>query len=264
MRFAHLSDLHFGHLTCKDHLQGLTDDLCAQSLQLLVITGDITDRGRISQFRRARRFLDSLSLPFISVPGNREIAVSAAWEWLVPRFAMRRYRKFFGPSDRIVHYCHDEKLVFFGLNSVHFFPSWPGTIDRQTRYWLKAEASKLPLYTKILFLHHPVIPVIRGSSFWAHTLSDAGEILNIATQTGIYLILQGHKHRASVVEVYVPEREARVVISAGGAPLVNRWDATYHVIEINGTKLTVTPREFRKNGFHATGNYHFAIGHPGS
>jgi 3',5'-cyclic AMP phosphodiesterase CpdA len=259
MRFAHLSDLHFGGLTCKDRLRGLAEDLAAQEAKLLVLTGDITDRGRISQFRWARAFLDSLAVPFIAVPGNREIGISAAWEWLVPRLAMGRFRRFFGSSDRVLYSCHDEKVAFFGLNSVHPFPSWPGTITRETRYWLKAQAPRFSGYAKVLFLHHPVIPAIRGSSFWAHTFSEAGEVLNIATQTGIGLILQGHKHRSSVVEIHIPERRARVVVSAGGAPLTSRWDSTYHLIDLDGSDVAVTPREFRDGEFRATETYRFSM-----
>ncbi len=205
--------------------------------------------GRISEFRRARDFLESLHAPCLSVPGNREVGFSAFWEWMFPRFAMRRYRHFFGPSDRILYCCEESKLAFIGLNSVHPFPSWPGSISRETRYWLKAQAAALKDYRKILFLHHPVMPVIRGSSFWAHSLSDAGELLNISSDTGIVLILQGHKHRSAVVEINVPARNARVVVSAAGAPLMTFWDPSYHMIDILDTEIVVQPREYRGRQF---------------
>ncbi|MBI5569277.1 MAG: metallophosphoesterase [Desulfomonile tiedjei] len=259
MRLAHISDLHFGHSVNGGLLRSFGEDLASQNLDLLVITGDITDRGRLSQFRRARAFLDSLEVPYVSVPGNREVAISAFWEWTVPSLAMRRYEGFFGKPDRVVR-CHEEsRVALFGLNSVHFFPSWPGTVARATRYWLKEAAARLPDYRKILFLHHPVIPVIRGSSFWAHSLSDAGEILNICTSLGFDLILQGHKHRASILEVRVPEREATVVVCAGGAPLVTDWDTTYHVIDILESQMVIRPREYLDAGFRETGAYRFKL-----
>jgi 3',5'-cyclic AMP phosphodiesterase CpdA len=257
MRFAHLSDLHFGRHVSEEKLHAMADDLASHKLDIIAISGDITDRGSISQFRWAKDFLRSLAIPFISVPGNREICVSAVWEWMFPRFAMRRYSRFFGSPDRILHQCNKSDTLFFGLNSVHPFPSWPGTISRETRYWLKDQAARYPDYRKVLFLHHPVLPVVRSSSFWAHSLTDAGEILNICCNTGISLILQGHKHRSSVMEIRFPERNATVVVSSCGAPLMPHWDSVYHVIDILPKSITILPREFRDGRFGEKGSYDF-------
>ncbi len=260
MRLAHLSDLHFGRRVDLGHLRSLEEDLPTTGAELLVITGDLTDRGRTSQFRWARDFLKSLGIPFIAVPGNREVSASAFWEWMVPSLAMARFRSFFGTSDRILHQCEKSKVVFFGLNSVHPFPSWPGKIPRATRYWLKQQAAEMTECSKVLFLHHPVLPVIRGSSFWAHTLSDAGELLNICSEMGINLILQGHKHRSAVAEVHVPARNARIVVSAAGAPLMSGWDSVYHLIDLSPARITVRPREFLNGAFVETAAYRFPNG----
>lgn len=259
MRFVHLSDLHFGNPTHAGRLSALTQDIISQAPDLIVLTGDITDRGFISQFQTAKSFLDGLGIQFISVPGNREISPAAVLEWMFPRFAMRRYRTFFGEADRINYATDNGGPIFFGLNSVHALPSWPGKIARETRYWLREQASRCPDRVKILFLHHPVLPVIRSSSYWAHTLSDAGELLNICTQTGICLILQGHKHRSSIVELHFPERDAKVVVSACGAPLMSRWDATYHVIDLTGSSLIVSAREFQEGRFEQSGTHMFTL-----
>jgi hypothetical protein len=124
---------------------------------------------------------------------------------------------------------------------------------------LKEQSANLLDYRKILFLHHPVMPVIRGSSFWAHTLSDAGQLLNICTETGIFLILQGHKHRSSIMEVNIPARNAKVVISAAGAPLASRWDPSYHLIDILPNELVITVCEFIEKKFVQTGSYGFPL-----
>jgi 3',5'-cyclic AMP phosphodiesterase CpdA len=259
MKIAHVSDLHFGARTSSEKLRFLRNDLLEQSPELLVLTGDITDRGRISEFRWAHDFLQSLGIPYISVPGNREIGISAFWEWMFPFFGMRRYSKFFGQSDRVTHFDNDHKILLIGLNSVHPFPSWPGKINRDTRYWLRAFAAEHSDWFKVLFLHHPVIPVIRASSFWAHALSDAGELLNIGTQAGIQLILQGHKHRSAVVELGFPQRQTKVVVSCGGAPLMSQWDASYHLIRIKNGSIAVNVRECGESGFAESGVYHFRM-----
>ncbi len=258
MRLAHLSDLHFGRTAAQENVLSLRKDLIKTNPELIVITGDITDRGRISEFRRAKDFLDQVDIPFIIVPGNREVCISAFWEWIFPRLAMNRFRVFFGESDRILVKHEESRIAFFGLNSVHFFPSWPGTLTRESRYWLKTKSASLSGYQKVLFLHHPVIPVIRGSSFWAHTFSDAGEVLNICTETGICMILQGHKHRSSVLQVNVPARKAKLIISAAGAPLSSRWDPSYHLLDIKPDEITIAVHEFFHGEFVETAKHRFS------
>jgi 3',5'-cyclic AMP phosphodiesterase CpdA len=259
MKLAHLSDLHLGHHTSHTKLESLVEDLLSQAPDILVNTGDITDRGTVAQFRRARDFVNSLGLPFLSVPGNREVAITAVWEWLIPRLAMRRYHGFFGQIDKVVHCVEGSGVLLLGLNSVHPFPSWPGSISRESRHWLKDQAARHPEHVKILFLHHPVLPVIRSSSFWAHSLSDAGEVLNISTQTGINLILQGHKHRSAVMEITFPQRNASVVVSACGAPLMSRWDPTYHMVEVSKDMIRIRPRTFLHDRFVETGVHDFTL-----
>jgi 3',5'-cyclic AMP phosphodiesterase CpdA len=257
IRIAHLSDLHFGRRVCLDMIDAIKADLGVQAPKLVVVTGDMTDRGRISEFRWARDFLTSLKIPFMTVPGNREVSISAFWEWMFPRFAMGRYSRFFGESDTILIRIEEAKLALLGLNSVHPFPSWPGSLARASRYWLKEQAAALKDYRKVLLVHHPVIPVIGASSFWAHSFSDAGEVLNICSRTGIGLILQGHKHRSAVMELNVPARNSRLVVSAAGAPLRAEWDSAYHVIDLLPTETVVTPRHFVDGRFVANGTYRF-------
>jgi len=259
MRIAHLSDLHFGGRVSGVKVEALGRDLLGETPDVIVVSGDITDRGTVRQFREAHSFLASLEAPFLTVPGNREIAVLAVWEWLFPRLAMTRYRHYFGKADRVFYRSSDPDVAFFGLNSVHSFPSWLGAIRRETRYWLRHESEKLPGAVKVLFLHHPVLPVVRSSSFWAHGLSDAGELLNICSQTGIHLILQGHKHRSSVMELRLPERGSRIVVSACGSPLMPNWDSVYHLIEITAETITVAPREFLQGSFRVMGRYGFLL-----
>lgn len=256
MKFAHVSDLHFGSRVCGKRLRALCEDLTAQAPQLLVITGDITDSGYSYQFKRSISFLEQSAIPYICVPGNREISPATLWE-LVPRFSMRRYRSYFGPSDRIIHSDSDHGVVFFGLNSVHPFPSWVGKIYRDTRYWFRENSAKYDGFLKVLFLHHPVLPVMRSSSVWAHSLSDAGELLNICTENSVGLILQGHKHRSAVMEVNFPQRNARVVVSACGSPIVPGWDCVYHMIQIRDSRISVNTREYIQDKFVTSGDYRF-------
>jgi 3',5'-cyclic AMP phosphodiesterase CpdA len=69
MRITHISDLHFGHH--DDGLAAELDaDLADQSPDLIVASGDFTQRGTAEEFATARRFLDTLPAPVFAVPGT--------------------------------------------------------------------------------------------------------------------------------------------------------------------------------------------------
>jgi len=257
MKIAHLSDLHFGKEISHEKLDALTDDLIEQAPDLVVVTGDITDRGNVKQFRQAKNFLDSTGCSHLTVPGNREVSLFAPWELLIPSMSMRRHRSFFGQSDKVFYKSEEHKTVFFGLNSVSRFPSWPGSIARDSRYWFKEQAKNYLTYLKVLFLHHPISPVLRASSYWAHQLSDASAILTICVQFRVQLVLQGHKHRSSVVELRVPETKASLIVSSCGSPLLDRWDSAYHLIVIENDTIQIEPREFVRGKFSGKTSYSF-------
>ena len=49
------------------------------------------------------------------------------------------------------------------------------------------------------------------------------------------------------MEINVPQRNAKVVISAAGAPLASRWDAAYDLIEMLPTELVCPPENSLKD-----------------
>ncbi|MDG1755160.1 MAG: metallophosphoesterase, partial [Rhodothermales bacterium] len=61
-RIAHISDIHFGRIAYAndaqiDIVQALIDDINAASVDLVVVSGDLTQRAFGHQFRAARRML---------------------------------------------------------------------------------------------------------------------------------------------------------------------------------------------------------------
>ena len=74
-RIAHLSDVHFG---AHDPaiVAGAEAWLADQRPDLVVISGDFTQRARVEQYREAGAFLDRLEaagLNTLGVPGNHDV-----------------------------------------------------------------------------------------------------------------------------------------------------------------------------------------------
>lgn len=71
-RILHLSDLHFGYERTA-LVEPLLDRINAARADLVVVTGDLTHRGRSAQFAQAAGFLRRIEAPLIAVPGNHDI-----------------------------------------------------------------------------------------------------------------------------------------------------------------------------------------------
>ena len=54
-------------------VEAALDLAAAQAPDLVVLSGDITQRARRRQFAAARAFIERLSLPVLAVPGNHDI-----------------------------------------------------------------------------------------------------------------------------------------------------------------------------------------------
>lgn len=68
-RILHLSDLHFG-LERQPLVDPLLDRINGARADLVVVTGDLTHRGRSAQFAQAAAFLRRIEAPLLAVPGN--------------------------------------------------------------------------------------------------------------------------------------------------------------------------------------------------
>ncbi|MEO6369164.1 MAG: metallophosphoesterase, partial [Steroidobacteraceae bacterium] len=73
VRVAHLSDPHFGTIVPAVR-DALLADLLSQPPDLILVTGDITQRARREQFVQAREFFNALPpVPRLCLPGNHDL-----------------------------------------------------------------------------------------------------------------------------------------------------------------------------------------------
>lgn len=91
-----ISDPHFG-TEQGPVMQALEQLARAQRPELVVLSGDITQRATRAQFRAARAFVDRLGAPAVlAIPGNHDIPLFALGTRLLDPYG--RYREAFGPE----------------------------------------------------------------------------------------------------------------------------------------------------------------------
>jgi 3',5'-cyclic AMP phosphodiesterase CpdA len=157
---AHLSDLHFGR-TDATVVEALLEDLSQARPDLVVISGDLTQRARSSQFAEARTFLGRLPAPVLVVPGNHDLSplYSPLNRLFRPRAKFQRHLP--AHADRQV--WQDDDMVVVGLDSTRHLRWKSGKLrSAHLDHIDHVLAGAAATACKVAFLHRPVGPSVRG------------------------------------------------------------------------------------------------------
>jgi 3',5'-cyclic AMP phosphodiesterase CpdA len=187
-KIAHLSDLHFGAID-PAAVEAAERAVEAASPDLVVISGDLTQRARSAQFREARAFLDRLPKPQIVVPGNHDVPL---WNVFARGWTpLTKYRRIV--TDDLIPFYGDSEIAVLGLNTARSFTIKDGRLNSEQLAAAKAAfAEAAPQAVKIVVTHHP---------FDQPEAEHEGDIVGRArlaidafTALGVDLILSGHLH----------------------------------------------------------------------
>lgn len=241
MNILHLSDLHFGTLSdaklwYSQLADDLVDELSCKKIDILIISGDVSNKAIASEFKAAKFFFDKLCKEFeidltkmVIVPGNHDLCWDISKKAYKPMDGADRidhekaphvqndklHRERFSPFSQfyynikgeyypldyeyqgIIHYLKDFKILIIGLNS-----SWE-LDDHFT--------SRASIYPNAI---SNIMDSIRKSgkysdwlkiAVWNHPLNgpfedrikDHGFMERLA-QKGFKLCLHGHLHKSTI------------------------------------------------------------------
>jgi 3',5'-cyclic AMP phosphodiesterase CpdA len=255
---AHISDLHFG--TVKPELaDGLKTDIDNQQPDLLVVSGDLTQRASRREFCDARRFLSMFGMPQLIVPGNHDI----------PLYNV--VKRFFSPMTKYQRYINremnpsyeDSELAVYGINSARSMTIKNGRISVDQIIHLKDYFGTIARDRfKILVTHHPFMAPAQRSH-----IGRAERTLMTLEECRLDVLLAGHFHMsyaAGTHDTYTALGHSLLVIQAGTALSsrtrreqnaynilrVEPGDVHLHVRAWNGRSFAERKREryFRKRG----------------
>jgi 3',5'-cyclic AMP phosphodiesterase CpdA len=187
-RLAHISDLHFGK-TDPAVVLTLDDDIDEFDADLLIVTGDLTQRARLHEFEQARGFLDGLPVARLVVPGNHDIApLFRPLSRLLHPY--ERYARFFPPT--LDSFFADDQLLVIGLNTVHPLRWKEGGVTAAQLDWIESLVQRHPDSFHVLAAHHPLVHV--DDAPLEHRVLGSESLLRTLQRVGIDLVLSGHLH----------------------------------------------------------------------
>ena len=106
----HVSDLHFGSILLPT-LEPLLEIMWSLKPDLVIVSGDLTQRAKVEQFREAAAFIARMPSPRIVVPGNHDI----------PLYDV--LRRFTAPLERYKEFITTEPTYRPSISTMNWPPS---------------------------------------------------------------------------------------------------------------------------------------------
>ncbi|MEO6113771.1 MAG: metallophosphoesterase [Sphingomicrobium sp.] len=252
-RLIHLSDLHFG---AHDErlVEAVEERIDETKPDLVVISGDFTQRARTEQFKQACVFLARLrdaGHEVLGVPGNHDVPLyDALRRFLSP---LTRYKRYIDQTLCPVHELGDALVV--GINTARSLTFKDGRInDEQVEFIRSTFARKRGETVRILVTHHPLfaLPVGEGPEL-GKSIGGQETALAAIADAGVDLLLAGHHHRASAHHAtdLVTGAGSALVVQAGTATSTRLRDEeqSFNLIETAPDAVKVAVQAWDGSGF---------------
>ncbi len=253
MKLIHLSDLHFGTEDLRV-VTMLEETINSLQPNLIVISGDFTQRARKREFYHARDLIARLKAPCFCVPGNHDVPPVD----LMQRFTnpYKRYRHFI--CDDLEPFWENEEIVIAGVNSARrMLPHWNwanGAISlKQTERLAGLFDPAEPRWTICTF-HHPAHKV--DDMPLDVTVFGKKRAMQVIHDLKIDLVLTGHVHHASIT-TKGDDAHQSVYLSASTAlsSRLRGQENGFNVITLEEDVMTIEILKLGTQGFEATDRF---------
>jgi 3',5'-cyclic AMP phosphodiesterase CpdA len=209
LALLHVSDVHFGPKHLAELSAAVSGLARARRPAVVVVSGDLTQRAKPSQFRAAREWVAGLGAPAAFVPGNHDVPMYRFWERLSRPFGA--WRRHF--ADELVRGQRGDGFAVLGLNTAHAWTTKHGRVRPAELARLARELAGVPAgAVRVVVAHHPLAaspdlgrePIARGGRAALARLGRAG----------VDVVLSGHLHHGFWIRPETP-RGGPLVLHCG-------------------------------------------------
>jgi len=252
-RIVHLSDLHFGA-----HDEQLVEAVEWQVDQLkpdlVVISGDFTQRARTEQFRQACEFLEGLrerGHEVLGVPGNHDVPLyDVLRRFLSP---LARYRRFI--DETLCPFIELPGVAVLGINTARSLTFKDGRINKQQVEFIRETFARTSNDTmRVTVTHHPLFALEVGGEV-ERAIGRQELAPDAVEESGVDMVLAGHNHHASSQDAsdLVTRAGGVLVVQAGTATStrVREQEQSFNTIDIAERSATITVHAWKRGAFQA-------------
>ncbi|QYF93840.1 metallophosphoesterase [Massilia sp. PAMC28688] len=235
---VHLSDLHFGRVDAG-LLAPLRELIHQLAPDVVVVSGDLTQRAKSEQFEEARAWLDTLPGPQIIVPGNHDISLYNVFRrFFLP---LTRYKRYI--TDDLDPMYVDEEIAVLGVNTARSLTFKDGRVNKEQIETIRAQLAGLgPDVVRIIVTHHPFD--LPSSNDEDDLVDRAPMAMKAFADCGVDLLLAGHMHAShagNTQQRYQISEYAALVVQAGTATSTRgRGEVnSFNVVRVESERIEV-------------------------
>jgi Icc protein len=220
MLLIQISDIHCGPMFRKKVFQDAIKELNAMSPDAVLITGDLTEDGLMSEFQAVATQMKKLK-------ADKVIYVSGNHDYRSTGYLL--FKQFF-PFSQITEMGNSVIVVVSSARPDRD----DGEVGHRQNLWFESALAKHQDRLKIVAIHHHIIPVPDTGADQI-TVIDAGDVLRSLTKSKVDLVLCGHRHRPWRWQI-----EDMKVVHAGSVScekLRGFFCNSYNVIEIKKSRI---------------------------
>lgn len=238
-RIVHISDLHFG--AADERIAARVVERVAElQPHLVIVSGDLTQRARTTQFQQAKQFLEKLPQPQLVVPGNHDVPLYNVYDRFVN--PLEKYEKIITPE--LEPFVSDDEIAVAGINTARSLTIKGGRIRREQVDRLRAKMSAFPdRMLKIVVTHHPFdVPEGEDEN---DIVGQARESLPLIAESGADVFLSGHLHKShighSARRYDLTNGYSALIVQAGTATSTRERgeENSFNVLEFDHPVITV-------------------------
>ncbi|MEK8029597.1 metallophosphoesterase [Ideonella sp. DXS29W] len=196
-----ISDPHFG-TERPEVVEGLLRLARAERPDLVVLSGDITQRATRRQFMAARAFCESLRAPaLLALPGNHDIPLFDIGQRVLRPYG--RYRAAFGPA--LEGEWSSADMLVLTLNTTRPWRHKDGVVSTaQIERVAQRMAAATPAQWRVVVVHQPM--AVTRPQDERDLMHGHARALRRWCEAGVDVVLGGHIHLPYVVGLH--ERDA--------------------------------------------------------
>jgi Icc protein len=175
-----VSDIHVGPEFQDDVFHQAVDEINQLDPDLLLVTGDLTENGLLSQYEGAAELMKEFKC-------KHKVYTSGNHDYRSTGYLL--FRQFFGSKPVV----RTKDLLVLTLGTARPERN-DGEAGHRQIVWLEKALRREKRRFKLIMMHHHLVPVPDTGPNTIPIL-DAGDVLRALDRSGVSLVLCGHRHR---------------------------------------------------------------------
>jgi 3',5'-cyclic AMP phosphodiesterase CpdA len=195
LTLLHASDLQYGRPFRPEAAEAFVRFAEALRADVTVVSGDLTQRAKVAEFRGVRGLLQRLPGPVLVTPGNHDVPVYRVWERLATPY--RNWKTFVSPQLNTVERHAGGTFVVLNSSAPHRAIVNGRLGDEQVDLARRAFTAAPPDDVRVLVTHHHFVPGADPDA--GAPMPRARSLVNAFESMGVDLVLGGHVHHTHIM-----------------------------------------------------------------